>query len=102
MTHYHAQHAKALVKPGKRDELIELLNQGIDVLKRTPGCISYLISTTEEPDAVWISELWTSKAAKDAVAASPESAQVMKELMPLVVAMTDRTAMTVVGGFGIQ
>jgi hypothetical protein len=33
---------------------------------------------------------------------SPETAQVMKELMPLVVSVTDQTVMTVVGGFGLE
>lgn len=72
------------------------------MLLRTPGCIYYLISTTDEPDVVWISELWASKEAKDAIATSPESAQVMKELMPLVVSVTERTLLSVVGGFGVE
>jgi quinol monooxygenase YgiN len=97
-----AQHAKVTVKPGRRDEVIERLKESVDVLLRTPGCIYYLISTTDEPDVVWISELWASKEAKDAIATSPESAQVMKELMPLVVSVTERTLLSVVGGFGVE
>jgi len=103
MKHYCAQHVKATVKPGKRDELIQQLQQlSAELLTRASGCIYYLISTTEEPDVVWISELWTSKEAKDAVAMKPESAKAMKELLPLVVSMTDRTNLTVVGGTGID
>ena len=103
MKQYCAQHVKATVKPGKRDELIQQLQQlSAELLTRASGCIYYLISTTEEPDVVWISELWTSKEAKDAVAMKPESAKAMKELMPLVASMTDRTNLTVVGGAGID
>lgn len=103
MKQYCAQHVKATVKPGKRDELIQQLQQlSAEVLTRASGCIYYLISTTEEPDVVWISELWTSKEAKDAVAMKPESAKAMKELMPLIASMTDRTNLTVVGGTGID
>jgi hypothetical protein len=51
---------------------------------------------------VWISELWTSKEAKDAVVMKPESTKAMKEFMPLVTSMTDRTHLTVVGGAGID
>ena len=103
MKQYCAQHVKVTVKPGKRDELIQQLQQlSAEVLTRASGCIYYLISTTEEPDVVWISELWTSKEAKDAVAMKPESAKAMKELMPLVASMTDRTNLTVVGGTGID
>lgn len=103
MKQYCAQHVKVTVKPGKRDELIQQLQQlSAEVLTRASGCIYYLISTTEEPDVVWISELWTSKEAKDAVAMKPESAKAMKELMPLIASMTDRTNLTVVGGTGID
>jgi quinol monooxygenase YgiN len=102
MKQYYAQHAKMIVKPDKRDELIQRLNESIEQLKRIPGCIYYLISTTEEPDVVWVAELWDSKEAKDGVATSPETAKVMKELMPLVVSVTDRTGMTVVAGFATQ
>jgi len=91
-----------IVKPGKRDEIIQRLSESIEFLKSIPGCVHYLISTTEEPDVVWISELWVSKEAKDGVATSPEAAKVMKDLMSLVVSVTDRTGMTVVGGFGVQ
>jgi len=103
MKQYCAQHVKATVKPGKRDELIQQLQQlSAELLTRASGCIYYLISTTEEPDVVWISELWTSKEAKDAVAMKPVSAKAMKELLPLVASMTDRTNLTVVGGTGID
>jgi len=103
MKHYCAQHVKATVKQGKRDELIQQLQQvSAELLTRASGCIYYVISTTEEPDVVWISELWTSKEAKDAVAMKPESAKAMKELMPLVASLTDRTNLTVVGGTGID
>ena len=103
MKHYCAQHVKATVKPGKRDELIQQLQQlSAELLTGVSGCIYYLISTTEEPDVVWVSELWTSKEAKDAVTMKPESAKAMKKLMPLIASMTDRTNLTVVGGTGID
>jgi quinol monooxygenase YgiN len=102
MKQYYAQHGKMTIKPGKRDEVIQRLNESVELLERIPGCVYYLISTTDEPDVVWISELWLSKEAKDGLATSPESAKAMKDLMPLIVSMTDRTVMTVVGSFGTQ
>ncbi len=102
MKQYYAQQAKMITQPGKRDELIRRLNESIGVLQSAPGCIYYLISVTEEPDVVMISELWESKEAKDGVASNPESAKVMQELMPLIASVSDRTGMTVVGGFGLE
>ena len=102
MQRYFAQHGKMTVQPGKRDEVIQRLGESIEVLQRTPGCIYYLIGTTDEPDAIWISELWASREAKEALATSPETAKVMKEIMPLVISLTDQTVMTVVAGYGVQ
>ena len=102
MNNYFAQHAKMTVKPNMRDEVIQLLNKSAELLDRIPGCVYYLISIPEEPDVVWVSELWTSKEAKDALAASPETTKTMKELMPFIASVTDRTGMRVVGGFGMQ
>ena len=101
MKQYYAQQVKTIAKPGKRDELIELLRGAIEILERTPGCIYYLVSTTDEPDAIWVWELWASKEAKDALATNPETAEAMKALMPHIASTTDRTIMTVVEGFGI-
>ena len=102
MEQYYAQQVKTIAKPGKRDELIGLLRNSIEVLERTPGCIYYLVNTTDEPDVIWIWELWTSKEAKDALATSPETTQAMRALLPLIASTTDRTVMTVVEGFGMR
>lgn len=102
MKQYHAQHAKMIVKRDKRDEVIQLLNKSTKLLHGTPGCIYYLISITEEPDVVWVSELWVSREAKEALATSPETAKTMQQLMRLIVSVTERTGMTVVSGFGIE
>ena len=102
MKRYFAQHGKMIGQPGKRDEAIQRLVESIEVLRRTPGCVYYLIGTTDEPDVIWISELWASQEAKAALATSPETAKVLKELMPLVVSMTDQTVMTVAEGFGVE
>jgi len=98
---HYAQQVKMTALPGKRDELIQRLHAAIEALGHFPGCLYYLVSTTDEPDIIWICELWTSKEAKDALATSPETAEAMKALMPLIASTTDRTIMTVVDGFGL-
>ncbi len=103
----YLQHVKTIAKPGKRDELVLRLEQIIEPLKQNPSCIYYLICTTEEPDVVWVTELWESKEAKDTAPTamanlSPaDRERVQKELMPLVASMTEQMAMTVVGGKGL-
>jgi|SRR6185503_3380995 len=104
----YAQHVKAVAKPGKRDELIRFLEQTANrFLTNSPHCLQYLIGTTEEPDSVWVLELWTSKKAKDddptnLINMSPEDRdQIQSQFAPLIVSMTDRIGMTIVGGKGI-
>ena len=49
-----------LAHPGKRDELIAILDEGI---REMPGCKSYIIAkdSTDE-NAIWITEVWESQA----------------------------------------
>jgi quinol monooxygenase YgiN len=101
--HYYAQYVRTTAKPGKRDELIQRLQDSVAILEDVPDCVYYLISTTDDPDVVCISELWTSREAKDAFGMRPEVAQAMRDtFVPLVASMGDQAKMTVVGGVGIE
>lgn len=103
MRQYYAQYVKAMAKPGKRDELVQQLRESVAMLEDVKDCVYYLISTTEEPDVVCVSELWTSKEAKDAFGMRPEVAQAMRDtFVPLVASMGEQVKMTVVGGVGIE
>jgi quinol monooxygenase YgiN len=51
---------KMLTHPGKRDELIAILDDGI---REMPGCKSYIIAKDpSDENAVWITEVWESQA----------------------------------------
>ncbi len=53
-----------MAQPGKRAELVAILGEGTD---KMPGNIAYLIGEdSANPDAIWIVELWDSKAAHTA------------------------------------
>lgn len=50
---------KMTAAPGKRDELLGYMAEGTGEM---PGCILYVLSTSEsEPDAVFIYEVWESR-----------------------------------------
>ena len=47
-------------QPGKRAELIAILGSGTGAM---PGCLAYLIAEdAKDPDAIWITEIWETKA----------------------------------------
>ncbi len=92
---------KFTAHPGKRDELVGYLLQAAELLERNPGCIHYVVSTSDEPEAVWVSEVWTEQAAHDASLEPDDIRALIKEARPLIAGMSDQTELTVHGGKGL-
>lgn len=88
-------------QPGKRDELVQYLLQAAALLERNPGCLQYIVSTSDEPDAVWVSEVWCNKSAHDTSLEPEDIRALIQQARPLIAAMSDRTELTVHGGKGI-
>jgi quinol monooxygenase YgiN len=95
---------KMTTQPGRRDELLELLRQGAALMGDTPvGCLLYLISTaTDDEDALWITEVWTSKDAHDASLSIPGVREIIGRAMPLIAGMSDRIEFTPITGIGLD
>jgi len=86
---------------GKRDDLVGYLLQAAKLLERNPDCIHYIVSTSDEPEAVWVSEVWTDEAAHDASLEPADIQALIQEARPLIANMSDRTKLTVHGGKGL-
>ncbi len=92
---------KFTAQPGKREELAAILLQAAELLQASQGCIHYVIGTTDEPDAVWVTEVWTDKAAH-AVSLEPENVRALvARAAPLIASVSDRTELQVLGGKGL-
>ncbi len=87
--------------PGKRDELVKILLESADQLKDNTDCLHYLISTTNEPDAVWVYETWVSKEAHDAALDPPEAKALIQQAMPLIASASHQIDTVIVGGKGL-
>jgi quinol monooxygenase YgiN len=62
-----ARYGKATARQGCGEELAGHLLAAADDLQDDPGCELYLISRqTDEPDIIWVTELWRSQADLDA------------------------------------
>ncbi len=90
-----------LAQPGTRDELVRHLLQAAKLLEDDPGCVHYVVGTSEHPDAVWISEVWTDQAAHDASLDSDDIRAVVQEARPLIAGVSDQTQLTIHGGKGL-
>lgn len=92
---------KFTAQPGKRDDLIAVLLQAADALRANEGCLHYVVGTTDEPDAIWVTEAWTDKAAHDASLEPEEVRATIARAMPLIAGMSDRTELEILGGKGL-
>ena len=71
--------------PGRRDELIALLHEGFRAGGDDGGLLTYSINTApEDPDTIWLTQLWTDREAHDATTRSEAVATVTQRLPPLL------------------
>ncbi len=92
---------KITARPGKGGELVGCLLQAAELLEGDAGCIHYVVGTTEEPDAVWVVEAWTDKAAHDASLEAENIRKVVEKARPLIASVSDQTQLTIHGGKGV-
>ena len=86
--------------PGQRDPLIQILLEGTSDM---PGCLSYIVA--KDPagdDALWITEVWDSKASHEASLALPAVKSAIARGRPMIASFGDRIITTPVGGHGLQ
>lgn len=92
---------KFTTHPGKRDDLVAILVQAADELRANDACISYVVATTDDPDAIWVTEVWADKAAHAASLEPPEVRAIIARAMPLIASISDQTELRIVGGKGV-
>ncbi|WP_235364994.1 putative quinol monooxygenase [Sphingomonas sp. ERG5] len=74
--------ARILATPGQRDALAALLATGSDTM---PGCLSYVVAEDlANPDALWVTEAWESKAAHAASLSLPAVREAITKARPLM------------------
>jgi quinol monooxygenase YgiN len=84
---------------GKREELIDVLLGSVGEM---PGCLSYILAKDPgDPDAIWITEAWDSKASHDASLSLPQVKEAIAKGRPLIAGFSDGVVTTPVGGYGL-
>lgn len=90
---------KMLAVPGKREELIEVLLDGVSGM---PGCLSYVVARDlGDEDALWVSEVWESKEAHEASLSLPSVREAISKGRPLIAGFGERFETEPVGGHGL-
>jgi quinol monooxygenase YgiN len=93
--------ASSLLIPGSATTSSATCWQAAELLERNRGCIHY-VSTSDEPGAVWVSEVWTEQAAHDASLEPDDIRALIAKARPLIAGMSDQTELTVHGGKGLH
>jgi quinol monooxygenase YgiN len=84
---------------GKREELIAILLADVDNM---PGCLSYVIAKdASDESAIWITEVWDSKASHEASLLLPSVKEAIAKGRPLIAGFGDRVVTSPVGGHGL-
>ena len=89
-------------QPGRRDEVAQALAEGAEALGDA-GCRLYVVSVSpDDPDQIWVSEVWDSKEAHDQSLQRPEVRAAIAETMPKLTGEFTSHELHVVGGLGVD
>lgn len=87
---------------GRGDELADLLLEAAEALREAEGCLIYLVNrTADDPEAVWVIEVWTDEAAHQASLELPSVQAIIGRARPLIAGQGERFELRTVGGLGL-
>lgn len=91
---------KLMAVPGQRDALARIL---IDGTRDMPGCLGYVVAADSgDPDGLWVTEVWDSKASHEASLQLPAVQAAIAEGRPLIAGFGERHETAPFGGLGLQ
>jgi quinol monooxygenase YgiN len=90
---------KITATAGQRDALAAILLDGTGAM---PGCLSYVVAADPaNADALWVTEIWTDRAAHQASLQLPAVQAAIARGRPLIAGFSDRVETTPLGGVGL-
>jgi quinol monooxygenase YgiN len=93
---------KLTAHPGQGDALAGLLLEAASIMPGDPECELYVVNRApDEPDAVWVYEVWTSRDAHAASLTNEAVRDVIQLAMPLIADMSARVELQPAGGKGL-
>lgn len=90
---------KMIAVPGQRDALAALL---LDSVSGMPGCLSYIVAeATDDPDALWVTEVWQSSELHRASLTLPTVQEAIARGRPLIAGFGEQVETVPLGGHGL-
>ena len=95
-------YVKFRAHPGQRDALVAQLLGTAQLAGDAAGCELYIVNTSPtEDDAVWVTEIWRSRAHHDAALAIEGARASIERTRPLLAGPPEQIAVVPVGGKGL-
>ena len=89
-------------QPGQRQALLEILLEAADLVADLPGCEVWIVNTIpDDPDGIWITEVWRSEADHAASLAGDDVKAVIARAGPLIAGFGERFTLQPVAGKGL-
>lgn len=96
------QHTELRVKPGKRNDVVRKFQEAAYIQRDNPDCLLLITSESfDHEDAVFLTEIYTSKDAWEAARSRPEIADWAREMPVLVDGKRSHSEFSPVGGKGL-
>ncbi len=94
-------YGKITVYAGQRNTLVAVLVEAASLLQDDPCCELYIVNVSAtEPDAVWVTEVWSSQAAHELSLTRDDVRALIERGIPLI-AGGERIEVVPVGGKGL-
>lgn len=98
----YGRHGRIVATLGQGDALVALLLKAAESLANIEGCRLYVISRApDDRDSIWVTEVWTDRAAHDASLRDERVRSVIQHARPLIASMSDSIELVPVGGKGL-
>ncbi|MGY0236606.1 putative quinol monooxygenase [Longispora urticae] len=92
---------KLTVRPGHRDEVLDLLLASGRLLRDNPACLMYLVSASAtDPAVIWVQDLWAGREEHEAFLSRPELRPFIDRTVPLLEGAPEQVEIRPVGGAG--
>jgi quinol monooxygenase YgiN len=102
MKNHYALINRLITKPGKRDEVLKVLLEAGKPFQENAACLLYLVyEDVQDPNVVWVEDLWTSKEEHTAALARPEVRPFVAQALSLLESMPEQREIAPVGGKGL-
>lgn len=94
---------KFTAQPGQREALLGHLREAAAQMEAVEGCLIYIVGrATDDPDGIWISEVWRSQAEHQGSLALPATQALIAAARPLIAGMSGRVEYEPLGGKGLS